>query len=252
MLTIVLAVLGGLVAGMINTLAGNGSAITLTIFTELLGLPPNVANGTNRIGILAQCITGTAAFNKHGHLNWDRIKEVIIPFMPGALLGVTVATRISNEQFKAVFGFLLIFLLITILIKPKRWLQPENFSFSVSKPIQWVIFFALGFYGGFIQMGMGIFFLATMVLIMRFSITQSNVVKIVVVGAYTSFVLLIFHWQGLVDWKLGAIVATGQAFGGWLTAKWASKYPWMETVTYYLLIVIITVAIFLFLVKPYV
>ena len=44
-------------------------------------------------------------------------------------------------------------------------------------------FLALGFYGGFIQMGMGIFFLAAMVLGARYSIIDGNAVKIVVVGA---------------------------------------------------------------------
>ena len=243
MTEIFIALIGGALAGMINTLAGNGSAITLTIFTEILGLPVNVANGTNRIGILAQCVTGSYTFHKHGKLDKEKVKAIIFPFLPGALLGVIVATEISNESFKSIFGILLIFLLIVILIKPKRWLQPEKFDFHIPKWAKYLIFFCLGFYGGFIQMGMGIFFLAIMVLLMHYNITQSNAVKLFVVGAYTTFVLLIFHWQGLVDWKLGSLVASSQAVSGWLTAKWAAKYKWMEIVTYYLLIIIIAAAI---------
>ena len=48
----ILVVLAGLVAGFINTLAGSGSLITLPLLM-FLGLPANVANGTNRISILA-------------------------------------------------------------------------------------------------------------------------------------------------------------------------------------------------------
>ena len=44
----IIAIVGSALAGAINTLAGNGSAITLTILTELLGLPGNMANGTNK------------------------------------------------------------------------------------------------------------------------------------------------------------------------------------------------------------
>lgn len=246
MTDVVIAIVGGAVAGMINTLAGNGSAITLTILTELLGLPPNVANGTNRIGILAQSITGTYEFVKRGKLVREKVLAVIVPFMPGALAGVIVATKISNEAFKEVFGILLILLLVVILVKPKRWLKPGATNVYVTRWLRYPLFFILGFYGGFIQMGMGIFFLATMVLVMRYSLTHSNAVKLLVVGAYTTFVLAIFHWQGLVDWKMGSIVAVGQASGGWITARYAAKYEWMEKVTYYLLVVIIFLAILYF------
>ena len=54
-----LALVGSFVAGAINTLAGNGSAITLTILTEVLGLPGTVANGTNRVGIATQSLASS-------------------------------------------------------------------------------------------------------------------------------------------------------------------------------------------------
>ena len=42
---------GGAVAGALNTLASSGSAITLPLLI-LLGIPPGVANGTNRLSVL--------------------------------------------------------------------------------------------------------------------------------------------------------------------------------------------------------
>ena len=63
-----IAIVGAFVAGAINTLAGNGSAITLTILTELLGLPGTVANGTNRVGVLTQSLAGSWAFYRKGRL----------------------------------------------------------------------------------------------------------------------------------------------------------------------------------------
>ena len=42
---------GGLLAGVLNTLAGGGSLLTVPLLV-LLGLPGTVANGTNRIGVL--------------------------------------------------------------------------------------------------------------------------------------------------------------------------------------------------------
>ena len=67
-----IAISGGAIAGSINTLAGNGSAITLTILTEILGLPGNMANGTNRVGIFTQATAGSWAFYKYGKLDLGR------------------------------------------------------------------------------------------------------------------------------------------------------------------------------------
>ncbi|MFT4972598.1 MAG: putative membrane protein YfcA, partial [Saprospiraceae bacterium] len=79
-----IAIFGGLVAGCINTLAGNGSAITLTILTEVLGLPGNVANGTNRLGVMAQSSAATFAFYNNGKIDWERSKLYVILTTIGA------------------------------------------------------------------------------------------------------------------------------------------------------------------------
>jgi len=180
-----IAIVGGGIAGVINTLAGNGSAITLTILTEILGLPPNVANGTNRM----------------------------------------------------------VAMFLVILVKPKRWLRETDLTV---KRNYWLIipgFLAIGFYGGFIQMGMGIFFLAIMVLGARHSMTDANAVKSFVIAIYTIVVIAIFQWKGLIDWKMGALMALGQTTGGWWGATFASRYESANLWAYRLLVVIVVLAI---------
>ena len=240
----VIAIVGSALAGGINTLAGNGSAITLTILTELLGLPGNVANGTNRVGIFTQSLAGTYAFYRNGKLNMDRSWSYILFTIIGAVAGVLVAIWVSNEQFIKVFRFLMILMLLVILVKPKRWLRATDLS---RKPQLWVVvpvFLLLGFYGGFIQMGMGVFFLAAMVLGARYGIIDANAVKIVVVGAYTILAIAIFQWRGLIDWKIGLIMAIGQTFGGYFTAHYASKYEGANVWAHRILVAVVILAIF--------
>ncbi len=238
-----IAILGGLAAGFINTLAGNGSAITLTILTEIIGLPGNLANGTNRVGVLANSAMASWVFHKNGKLKLDRGLPYIIPTLIGAIVGVIAAVMISNEQFKVIFRFLMILMLVVILVKPSRWLRDTDTSL---KPNLWLvvpIFLALGFYGGFIQMGMGIFFLAAMVLGARFSITESNGIKVFVVLLYTFIVLAIFQWKGLIEWRIGLVLAVGQTIGAWLAATFASKYPKADFYAYILVVVVVIWAI---------
>ncbi|MCP3929471.1 MAG: sulfite exporter TauE/SafE family protein [Bacteroidetes bacterium] len=239
----IIAILGGAFAGAINTLAGNGSAITLTILTEVLNLPGNMANGTNRIGVFAQSFAGTYAFYRNGKLDLARSKVYIILIILGAIAGVITAILVSNEQFLLVFRYMMVIMLFVILVKPKRWLRETD---ATAKPNIWLatpLFLALGFYGGFIQMGMGIFFLALMVLFAKFSLIDANAVKSFVVAIYTIGVIVIFQWKGLIDWKIGSILAIGQTVGGYFTAHYASRYKNINLWAHRLLVIVVILAI---------
>ena len=239
----VIAISGGAIAGSINTLAGNGSAITLTILTEILGLPGNLANGTNRVGIFTQATAGGWAFYKYGKLDLKRGKFNIIFTFFGALVGVSLAVIVSNEQFLFVFKYLMLFMLVVLLVKPKRWLKDTDPTKKLNLWLAIPLYWMLGFYGGFIQMGMGIFYLATMVLVARYSIIEANALKSFVIALYTIVVLAIFHWKGLIRWDIGAIMAIGQTAGGWFTAKFASKYEQSNIIAYWVLVTIVILAL---------
>ena len=239
----VIAIAGGFLAGCINTLAGNGSAITLSILTEVLGLPGNLANGTNRVGVLFQGMAATLGFHRFKKINYRRSKLVIALTTAGAIAGVIVATKISNEAFINVFKYLMVIMLFVILIKPKRWLIQTESDKVVPLYLSFPLYLAIGFYGGFIQMGMGIFFLAILVLIAKFNIIEANAIKTLVVSCYTIIIILIFHFNGMVDWKIGGIIAIGQTFGGYLTAHYASKYKEAEIWAYRLLVMIVVLVI---------
>lgn len=239
----IIAIIGGFAAGVINTLAGSGSAITLTILTELLGLPGNLANGTNRVGVLTAGIAGSFAFYKNKKLDILKSRYYTIPTLVGAVIGILVAVWVSNEQFRMVFQYLMILMLFVILIKPKRWLQETNDQKKTSPLIVIPLFLVLGFYGGFIQMGMGVFYLASMVLIGGYNIIDGNAVKTFIVMAYTLVGIAIFQYKGLIDWQLGGILAIGQTAGGWLTATYASRYRNAGIWAYRLLVLVVIWAI---------
>lgn len=236
-------IVGSFFAGCINTLAGSGSAITLAILTEIMGLPGNLANGTNRIGVVAQGGLSSYVFHKNGKLDFKRGMPIIVFVTIGALVGVVIATQISNEQFKLVFKYLMIAMLCIILIKPKRWLASPVDVEAMPAFISVPLFFAIGVYGGFIQMGMGIFFLAVVVLVARYNIIDGNAIKAFTVTFYTLFVILIFQMNGLIDWKAGALLAIGQMVGGFITAKFASEYKHADVWAYRMLVVIVILVI---------
>lgn len=240
---LLIAFVGSAFAGAVNTLAGNGSAITLTLLTELLGLPGNLANGTNRVGIFTQSVAGAYAFHRNGKLQVQRSWRYIVLTTVGAVAGIVVATQVSNEQFMGVFRFLMLFMLVVILVKPARWLRETDVSYPANPWLMAPLFLAIGFYGGFIQMGMGVFFLAAMVLGARYGLIEANAVKIVVVGLYTLLAIGLFAYRGLIDWRVGLLFAVGQTIGGYLTAHYASRYPQANKWAYYVLVGVVLLAI---------
>lgn len=244
-----IALLGALLAGSINTLSGNGSAITLTILMELLGLPADVANGTNRVGVLANGIGGTYAFQRAGRFHnqsearKQEMWQIVIITCLGAALGIYLSLIISNAAYKSFFRYLLVVMLVVILVKPSRWLVVPQDKPPLPVWLSVILFFLLGIYGGFIQMGMGVFFMAVLVLAAHYEIIQASVVKVLVITIYTALAVAIFDWQGLIDWRIGALMAVGQMTGGYFTARFAANHPKAGLYAYRLLIVVIIGAI---------
>lgn len=245
----VIGFVGGLAAGVINTLAGNGSAITLGILTDLMGLPANIANGTNRIGVFAQSIASSYQMVSKNRDVVSRHRWIVLLTVGGAVIGVVIATMVSNEQFKFVYKYIMLVMLILILVKPAKWIRESASSDIVHNP--WIMFpltFVIGIYGGFIQLGMGIFYLATLVLIGNLGMKVSNILKNFVVGIFTGIALLIFISNGMVDWKAGFFIASGQALGGYLGGKYAVNSKYASVSAYWILLaVILTVLVKQFL-----
>jgi uncharacterized protein len=240
----VIALMGGFAAGCINTLAGNGSAITLTILTELMHLPPNVANATNRIGILFNSGAALFEFNRKGKWDIKGTEVFIISSVAGGIVGVWLATIVSNEQFMAFFKFMMVLMLFIIIFKPDRWIRQAQVHRNLPLWAVIPIYFAIGVYGGFIQMGMGIFFLVIMVLVARFNVIKANIAKMVVTLAFTIFSLALFSWRGMIQWEAGILMAVGQGAGALLTANLASKSPKAGLIAYWMLIVGMLLSLF--------
>lgn len=235
----IIVLLGGFFAGAINSLAGYGSIITLTILMDVVGLAPNVANGTNRVNVMANAFAGSLGYYQQGKMKLDRVWGIVILVLIGAIVGVYVATILSNEGFRNVYRVLVFFLAILILTKPKNWLIKESSKERLNPWIAVPVFIALGFYAGLIQAGAGLFMLAALVLLAKKELLEANAIKMFIILFYSVIVITMFHYNGLIDWKAGAILAISQALGSYLTATYASKVPGANIWAYRLLILIV-------------
>ncbi len=210
----------GLVAGVINVLAGGGSLLTLPVLL-FLGLPAAVANGTNRVAILVQNIVAVDGFRRSGHLPL-KIALVCAPTaLLGSVLGAELAVGIGDEAFRRILAGVILMVCGVMVIDPARRFRFDARTLTRARIIALAgTFFVIGFYGGFIQAGVG-FLIITGLLVHGMDLVRINAVKVFVVGLFTITALVVFVAHGQVDWSLGAALAAGNALGGWLGTRLA-------------------------------
>jgi len=221
---IVPAVIGaGFLAGFINTLAGSGSLVTLPMLIYI-GLPPTVANGTNRVAIVLQNVVAGTSFHRRDLLDLRGIFILGLPAVAGSVVGAQIAVNLNEALMRRSIGAVMAIMLVVILVRPQRWFQGTIERFEAwPSPLQLLIFFAIGVYGGFIQAGVGIFLLAGLVLSVGYDLVRANAVKIGLVFFFTLFALAVFVRNGQVDWMVGLILSVGNMLGAWVAAKVAAE-----------------------------
>jgi uncharacterized membrane protein YfcA len=215
-------VAAGFMAGFINTLAGSGSLVTLPLLI-FLGLPANIANGTNRVAILLQNVVGVASFDRQGILDRRGTLMLGAPMVLGALLGANIAVNLDEALMRRTIGILMLVMLVVIIVRPKRWLHGTMERLE-GWPAWWQLglFFLIGIYGGFIQAGVGIFLLAGLVLGVGYDLVRANAVKVGAVLVFTIFALGVFILNDQVNWGIGLVLAVGNMLGAWTAARVAA------------------------------
>jgi len=213
----------GFIAGAINTLAGGGSLLTLPILI-FLGLPPNIANGTNRIAILFQNLFTTAGFKSKGIKTFPFSIYVGISALLGSIVGAQIAIDIKGETFNRILAVIMVIVVLYMVLSSKKRLS-ETIEKTNGKHL-WVsivLFFFVGIYGGFIQAGVGFIILLVLSSVNNFSLVKSNAIKVMVVLIYTCSAVLIFALNDKINWKIGLTLAIGNSIGGWLASRWSVK-----------------------------
>jgi uncharacterized protein len=226
---IYLAVIGvGAIAGFINTLAGSGSLLTLPLLM-FLGLPANIANGTNRIAILLQNVVGSSSFRQQKILSIKQGLTLGIPAAIGAIAGAQIAVNFNEVLMRRTIGGLLVVMFFLIVFKPDAWVKDKAGEIKSKQGIlNTLIFFLIGIYGGFIQAGVGFFLLAGLVLGVGADLVKANALKVFIVLLYTTPALAIFIFHNQVNFKFGFILAVGNMTGAFIGSKvavsWGPKF----------------------------
>ena len=210
----------GAIGGFINVSAGGGSSLTVPMLI-FLGLDGALANGTNRVAIVIQNAFAVASFKKRDMGEFRLSGRLALLTLPGSVLGAILAVRLSDGWFQKILGVIMIGIVLSMFLsssRKKSWSEHET-------PSPWVYpaLFAIGFYGGFIQVGVGFLLMAALYHLLRVNLVKVNMHKVFIILVYTIPALAVFILNGKVNWVYGLILAGGNAVGAWWGAHMTVK-----------------------------
>lgn len=233
-------VFSGLLVGFINTLAGGGTIISISLFM-FLGLPAGVANGTNRIAVILQTLTSTASFKKQKVLDTRKGLLLGIPTVIGSIIGAEIAVDIDEHVFEKAIGIIMLVMMVFIIYKPQQWLKgQQQLLEKKTSVLQYFIFFLIGLYGGFIHVGVGYFILAGLVLGAGYDLVKANALKVFIVLLYAPFTLIVFIYNKQINYEYGLIHAIGNIIGAYIASKFAVS--WGANFVRWVIVVIILIS----------
>lgn len=216
---VIVLILAGLAGGTINVLAGGGSVITVPVMV-FLGVPGPIANGTNRLPILVQNISACATYLRQGVPRLGMIFSLSLCAIPGAVIGAVVGVKIPTETFNLLLAAIM-GLVLLMMLRGGRTNTDIAIADISRRRLIWghLLMMLAGFWGGFIQIGMGFVLLPILNRVLGLDLVTANIHKVFIILVYTLAALLVFGSQLELLWWVGAIMAIGNALGGWLGAR---------------------------------
>lgn len=212
---LVIGAMGPLV-GFVNVMAGGGSLMTLPVLI-LMGLPPVVANGTNRVALLLQNGSSVVGFYRQGFSSLRESAILAAMSLPGAIIGAYFSTKFDPNWFKRVLVIVMIGALVITLLPQKK--EEDRAKKPAKVWLARLSMFAIGFYGGFIQAGVGLLIIPLLRHFLRLDLVRVNMHKVFIIGAYTLPALIVFIIAGDVRWMVGLLLAVGSSLGAWISVK---------------------------------
>ena len=217
----VILITAGFIAGFINTIAGGGTLLTLPALI-FMGLPPAVANGTNRVAILIQTAIGVKGFKSKNVDPFPFSIYLGLTALLGSFIGAAIAVHIDGKSFNKILAVVMLIVIVLMIVKPKVAIT-DMVERTTGKHlhVSMFIFFFLGIYGGFINAGIGFMMLLVLPYVNRLSLVKSNATKVAVVCIYTIGAIIMFAYNDKISWGLGLVLAIGNASGAWLGSRWS-------------------------------
>ncbi len=240
----IIALVGG-IAGFLNVLAGGGSALTIPLLI-FLGYDATVANGSNRIAIQVEALSAVAAYKKNQYSDFPLSLKLALMTLPGGILGAFYAVKIDDALFTKILGVVMILIIFTLMF-PKAQVIEHAKTHKWKNWLAWPVMTAVGFYGGFVQAGVGFVIMATLLHLYGMDLIKINMHKVFIVMVFTVPAVIFFIVTDNVNWFAAIALSIGMMIGTIFAVKMSIEKG-EKLVRFFLGVSLLIIAIKLFLI----
>jgi hypothetical protein len=228
--------LTGIVVGVMNAVAGGGMLLGFPVMVAL-GVPPLVANVTGNIVTAPGLLTAIWAYRSYlRQVPW-RFAILGVPLGIGALSGALFLRHTAASDFAGIVPVLVLFGVALFAFQPLLHFHLRQHLRGKHRTITPLFLIAIAmlpasFYGGYFGAGFGFMMLAFLSFAHLRDLHMMNAMKNVGAIIISSISLLCLLSTGLVDWRVGGIMAAGTAIGGYVGARGSQKISshWLRVV----------------------
>ena len=240
----VLVLLAGAGAGIINTVVGSGTLITFPTLVAF-GVPPVTATMSNAVGLVPGNVTGSFGYRRELAGQGSLVRRLIPASLLGSLVGAYLLLHLPEDTFIAVVPVLLVLALVLVVVQPplQRWLTARREASgadavtldTLGTPRMVAVtaaVFLCGIYGGYFAAAQGILLIGFLGLLMPLALQRMNALKnVLVLGVNVvsaSTYIVVATWGGgthPLDWTAVGLVAAGSLVGGVIGARVGRRLP---------------------------
>ncbi len=206
----------------VGVVTGSNSLITVPAMFQF-GIDARVAVATNMFGLTFMAIGGTIPFLRQGVFDKKRLPLLIILTVIGSALGAGLVGLISSETMPIIVSVSMIAVTIFTLIKPNAGVEKQTSVKRAAITATYILTFLLGIYGGLYSGGYVTMLTALFVALFGMTFTEA-VANTKIINVFSSLVAsIVFAWQGLIDYRLGAILAVTMFVAAYAGARVVTK-----------------------------
>ena len=219
---IILLILLFFVTSVIGVVTGSNSLITVPVMFQF-GVEPKTAVATNMFGLTFMAIGATLPFLRQGKIEFKRLSPLVGLTLIGSTLGALLVGWISDKSIPIIVSVSMIVICIFTFVKRDTGVTKKENVSANSLLIAYVLTFLLGIYGGLYSGGYVTVLTTVFVAFLGMTFSEA-VAGTKFVNVFSSAIAtIVFMWQGLVDYKIGIILAVTMFIGAFAGAHFVTK-----------------------------
>lgn len=214
----------GLIAGMMNALAGGGSFVTLPALIAA-GVPSVNANTSSTVALFPGTLMSAWTYREGlGPIGSVTLRPLLIATFIGGALGAVLLLSTPIKTFDLVLPWLMAVATITLALGGRLGEMLRR-HWRIGAAAVLTVQFCLGIYGGYFGGGVGIMMMAVWSLLGDRTLKSFNAPRTLLVSAANTIAVLIFIAAQSVRWREALVMLAAATLGGYWGALIGRRAP---------------------------